>query len=94
MATHPMATNVGIRHELQTMGNAARPHPAAPQLAGTPDRRLGCASWPSGSVSGCASTSTCSCFHAPNLDLPDRDTLLNELVARQMLVRTGRGPRP
>jgi len=74
--------------ELRRMGDdAARPDEAARSLARRLDhyRRLGTGQLAFGDGKPVSLDADCIVFWAPNLALPDRDTLLNEHLARQML---------
>ena len=72
---------------LGRMGDAERPDPAARSLARrlAHYRRLGPGRIAFGDGEALRLDADCIVFWAPNLTLPDRDTLLNEHLARQML---------
>ena len=72
---------------LARMGRAATPDPAARALARRLEhyRRLGAGRLAFGEAEPVSLDADLIVFWAPNLSLPDRDTLVNEHLARQML---------
>lgn len=92
-AVHTAAARSGARvgdvvEALRAMGDhTSRPDPAARSLARRLDhyRRLGAGRLAFGESEPLRLDADCVVFWAPNLALPDRDTLLNEHLARQML---------
>jgi hypothetical protein len=87
VAARPDAHLVDVLDALQRMGDADRPDPAARSLARrlAHYRRLGPGRIAFGDGDPLRLDADCIVFWAPNLTLPDRETLLNEHLARQML---------
>lgn len=87
-ASRPGARLGDVVDTLDRMGRgSARPDPAARSLARRLDhfRRLGAGRLAFGEGEPVSLEADCIVFWAPNLALPDRDTLRNEHLARQML---------
>jgi hypothetical protein len=88
IATRPSAVLGDVVDELRRLGERSdRPDPAARSLARRLDhyRRLGTGQLAFGAGQPVSLDADLVVFWAPNLTLPDRDTLLNEHLARQML---------
>jgi hypothetical protein len=87
VAANPAARLGDVIDTLAHMGDAAPPDPAARSLARRLGhyRRLGPGRIAFGDAQPLSLDADCIVFWAPNLALPDRDTLLNEHLARQML---------
>jgi hypothetical protein len=87
VAVRPDARLVDVLDVLQRMGDADRPDPAARSLARrlAHYRRLGPGRIAFGDGEPLRLDADCIVFWAPNLTLPDRETLLNEHLSRQML---------
>jgi len=88
IAARPAARLSDVLAELRRMGeDRARPDESARSLARRLDhyRRLGVGQLAFGEGQHVSLDADCIVFWAPNLALPDRDTLLNEHLARQML---------
>ncbi|MBW3643611.1 MAG: ATP-binding protein [Actinobacteria bacterium] len=88
VASQPSARLGQVVDVLHRMGDEARrPDPAARSLARRLDhyRRLGAGRLAFGDGEPVTLDADCIVFWAPNLALPDRDTLVNEHLARQML---------
>lgn len=87
VAAQPDGRLIDVLDVLQRMGDAERPDPAARSLARrlAHYRRLGPGRIAFGDGEPLRLDADCIVFWAPNLTLPDRETLLNEHLARQML---------
>ena len=88
VANRPTARLADVVDELNTLGdNTSRPDPAARSLARrlAHYRHLGAGQLAFGDAEPVRLDADLIVFWAPNLALPDRDTLLNEHLARQML---------
>ena len=87
-ASRPGSRLADVVDTLDRMGRgAAHPDPAARSLARRLDhyRRLGAGRLAFGDAEPVSLDADCIVFWAPNLALPDRDTLRSEHLARQML---------
>jgi len=88
VSQRPDATLADVLDELARLGEQpSRPDPAARSLARrlAHYQRLGAAQLAFGAGQPLAMDADCIVFWAPHLALPDRDTLLHEHLARQML---------
>jgi hypothetical protein len=87
VARRPDGRLADVVDELAAMGAAATPDPAARSLARRLEhyRRLGAGQLAFGAGAPVRLDADLVVFHAPNLALPDRDTLLSEHLSRQML---------